>query len=239
MYKNNPTQYSIKLKMINPQNSKNYLINISHPIQPNVYIDCGLLMLIILAIDSVIPLGIAIGVFYLFVVLISLRSSEKRFTIIVTAICTILVAVGTWISPLSTAPDDLILANRALSILAIWITAILALNQQDRTNELHRERLKYLQSIKEVEIRKEKLKILKATMRTVQDIIGNFLNNLHFFKLEIDKNKTLFPESINKLDLLIRDTSQRINKLGDLEEIREKRMAGDTIGIDYEPIRKR
>jgi hypothetical protein len=71
-------------------------------------------------------------------------------------------------------------------------------------------------------------------MRTVQDIIGNFLNNLHFFKLEIDKNKILSPESVNKLDALIQDTSQRINKLGDLEEIREKRMAGDTIGIDYE-----
>lgn len=220
--------------MTNPQNSEENLINTDHSTQPGAYFACGLLMLIILAIDSVTPLGIAIGVFYLFVVLISLRSSEKRFTLLVTAICTVLVAVGAWISSPGTAPHDLILANRALSMLAIWVTAILALNQQDRTDELHRERLKNLQSIKEVEMREEKLKTLKATMRTVQDIIGNFLNNLHFFKLEIDKNKTLSLESVNKLNALIQDTSQRINKLGDLEEIREKRMAGDTIGIDYE-----
>ena len=71
-------------------------------------------------------------------------------------------------------------------------------------------------------------------MRTVQDITGNFLNNLQFIHLEIDKTQTLSPESIKKLDELIQDTSSRINKLGDLEEIREKKMAGNMIGIDYE-----
>ena len=71
-------------------------------------------------------------------------------------------------------------------------------------------------------------------MRTVQDITGNFLNNLHFFTLQIEKNNRLTPESAAKLDELIHDTSQRLNKLGDLEEIREKKMAGDMIGIEYE-----
>ena len=83
-------------------------------------------------------------------------------------------------------------------------------------------------------MREEKLRVLKATMRTVQDITGNFLNNLYFFKLEIEKNNTLTPESAAKLDELIHDTSQRLSKLGDLEEVREKKMAGDMIGIEYE-----
>ncbi|MEK7844960.1 MAG: hypothetical protein AAB259_04360, partial [Pseudomonadota bacterium] len=61
-----------------------------------------------------------------------------------------------------------------------------------------------------------------------------FLNGMQLIKLEIDKNKTLSEETVNKLDELIQDTSQRINKLGNLEEIREKRMAGGAIGIDYE-----
>ena len=39
---------------------------------------------------------------------------------------------------------------------------------------------------------------------------------------------------MKKLDGLIQDTSLRIDKLGNLDEIREKRMAGDMIGIDYE-----
>lgn len=42
------------------------------------------------------------------------------------------------------------------------------------------------------------------------------------------------PESAAKLDELIRDTSQRLNKLGNLEEIHVKKMAGDMIGIEYE-----
>jgi len=37
---------------------------------------------------------------------------------------------------------------------------------------------------------------------------------------------------------LIQDTSLRINKLGDLEEIREKKMAGNMVGIDYEHLLK-
>jgi len=87
-------------------------------------------------------------------------------------------------------------------------------------------------------IQEEKLKILKATMRTVQDITGNFLNNLQYFTFEISENKTLSPESIKKLDELIHDTARRINKLGNLEEVREKKMAGDMIGIDYEYPKK-
>ena len=57
-------------------------------------------------------------------------------------------------------------------------------------------------------------------MRTVQDITGNFLNSMQLIQLEIDRNKTLSPETVNKLDELIQDTAVRINKLGNLEEIR-------------------
>ena len=95
--------------------------------------------------------------------------------------------------------------------------------QRDKTDELHQERFKNLQSIREVEIREEKVKVLKATMRTVQDITGNFLNSLQYFKLEIDKNKTLPSESAKKVDELIQDAALRINILGNVEEAREKK----------------
>lgn len=200
----------------------------------NVYVECGAVALFILLIDFITPLGVANGVPYVIVVLISLKSPEKRFTIFIAAICSLLVGVGYLGSPSSEIPMYQVFANRFLALFVIWVTAIMALKQRDNTAELHRQRLKYLQSIKEVEVREEKLKVLKATMRTVQDITGNFLNNLQFFKLEINKNQTLTPESLRKLDELIDDTSLRLNKLGNLDEIREKKMAGDTIGIDYE-----
>lgn len=200
----------------------------------NVYVECGAVALFILLIDFITPLGVANGVPYVIVVLISLKSPEKRFTIFIAAICSLLVGVGYLGSPSSEIPMYQVFANRFLALFVIWVTAIMALKQRDNTAELHLQRLKYLQSIKEVEVREEKLKVLKATMRTVQDITGNFLNNLQFFKLEINKNQTLTPESLRKLDELIDDTSLRLNKLGNLDEIREKKMAGDTIGIDYE-----
>lgn len=200
----------------------------------NVYLECGVVALIILLIDFVTPLGIANGVLYVIVVLISLRSSEKHFTITIAFICSLLIVVGYWGSPPADIPMYQVYANRFLALFVIWLTATMALKQRDKTVALHQARLKYLQSVKEIEMREEKLGVLKATMRTVQDITGNFLNNLHFFKLEIEKNKTLTPESATKLDELINDTTLRLDKLGNLDEIREKKMAGDMIGIEYE-----
>lgn len=205
-----------------------------------LYLACSLIAAIILLIDIRIPLGIAAGVPYIIVVLISLKSPENRFTIIVALTCTLFVGIGYLASP--PAPDYVpfyqIAANRSLTIAAIWVVAIMALIQRNRNNELHQMQLQHLESMKETEIQKERLKILKATMRTVQDITGNFLNNLQYFTFEIEKNKTLSPDSIKKLDELIHDTASRINKLGNLEEVREKKMAGDMIGIDYEYPKK-
>lgn len=205
-----------------------------------IYLTCSLIATVILLIDIWIPLGVAAGVPYIIVVLISLKSPENRFTIIVALTCTLFVGIGYLASP--PAPDYVpfyqIAANRSLSIAAIWVVAIMTLIQRNRNDELHQMQLRNLESMKETEIQKEKLKILKATMRTVQDITGNFLNNLQYFTFTIEKNKTLSPDSIKKLDELIHDTAQRINKLGNLEEVREKKMASDMIGIDYEYPKK-
>ena len=202
--------------------------------QLSVYFTCGLVAILILLLDMITLLGVASGILYIVVVLLSLRSPVKRFTIVVAAVCTLLVGIGYMGSPPSDIPIYQTVANRLLAVASIWTAAILALIQQGQNEALHQARLQSMHSIREIEIREEKLKVLKATMRTVQDITGNFLNNLQFIRLEIDKTQTLSPESIKKLDELIQDTSLRINKLGNLEEIREKKMAGNMIGIDYE-----
>ena len=208
--------------------------------QPNidrrVYLICSLLSIMILAVDFITPLGVASGVPYIVVVLMSLKSPEKYFTLIVAVVCTLFVGIGYLGSPPNYAPTYQVIANRGLSIFAIWITALLALTQKAKTEELHHERIKYLQSLKELEIQQEKLKILKATMRTVQDVMGNFLNNLQYFKGRIDKHKTLSPEEINQLNVLIHDASLWLNKMGNMNEVREKRMAGDMIGIELERV---
>lgn len=199
----------------------------------SLYIACGLLATIILIIDLSIPLGVASGVPYIAVVLISLKSPNKSFTILAAVICSLFVLIGFLASPDGGIMWQVI-ANRAMALFAIWTTAILALIQFKREEELHQEKLKNLQVTNEIELQKERLKILKATMRTVQDIVGNFLNNLHFIRLEVEDKKTLSSEALDTLDTLVKDTSSKINKLGNLDTIREKKIARDTIGIDYE-----
>ncbi len=90
-----------------------------------------------------------------------------------------------------------------------------------------------MQIAKELEVQEERLKVLKATMRTVQDIVGNFLNNLQLFHMEAEETNALQPESLDLLSSLIQDTSTRLQKLGDLETVNEKQLPGESIGIDY------
>lgn len=205
----------------------------THPV---MYLACGFIALVILLIDLKVQLGIATGIPYIVVVLLSLKSSENRFTVIAASLCTLLVIVGYFGSPPASAdvPIALVIANRLLTIAAIWVVAIMGLRQRNQTDALHQAQLANLQSTQNAEIQEQKLRTLKATMRTVQDITGNFLNSLQYFTLEIGNNKTLSHKSAKKLNELIRDTAERINALGNLEEIREKKMAGDMIGIDYE-----
>lgn len=197
-----------------------------------LYFACGLLAGIILLFDLSIPLGVADGIPYIAVVLLSLYSPNNRFTILVAIICSVLVVVGFFFSP-SGGEMWKVLFNRALALFAIWVTASLALIQRGKERQLIEERLKTLLIKKNLEVQEERLKVLKATMRTVQDIVGNFLNNLLLFQMEAKEKNALQPESLERMNSIISDTAARLKKLGDLDTIHEKPMATGT-GIDYE-----
>ena len=81
------------------------------------------------------------------------------------------------------------------------------------------------------EIDAQRLKVLKATMRTVQDIVGNFLNNVQLFQIEAEGK--LPPESLAELEALARETAGRLTALGNLEEVQEVPLAiGSVIRYD-------
>jgi hypothetical protein len=85
-----------------------------------------------------------------------------------------------------------------------------------------------------IELQEHRLRVLRATMRTVQDIVNNFLNNLSLFRLEAEDKGALSESSLQTMDLLIRETSAKLNALGELPGTPEKPMAGGRIGIDFE-----
>jgi len=90
---------------------------------------CLLLSIVIFILDSSVPLGVAGGVPYILVILISLRSYRKRLPIFV-AICTsALTVIGFFSSPIG---GELwkVLANRFLALFAIWVVTILSLQRR-------------------------------------------------------------------------------------------------------------
>ena len=76
---------------------------------------------------------------------------------------------------------------------------------------------------REAEVEAEKLRTLKATMRTVQDIVNKFLNNLMVFELEAAA--TMPRGSLDQLERLIQETSGKLKSLGDLTSVEEKPLA--------------
>jgi len=73
---------------------------------------------------------------------------------------------------------------------------------------------------REAEIQAQRLRVLKATMRSVHHIVNNFLNSLQLFRL--DAEDTLPQESLDLLDELVQETSAKLQVLGDLETTPEK-----------------
>ena len=79
------------------------------------------------------------------------------------------------------------------------------------------------------EIDEQRLRVLKATMTTVQDLVNNFLNNMQLFRMEWEDG-ALTPESLKVLDSLIFETAAKLKALGDSEVVSEVQM-GNGIGI--------
>ena len=83
----------------------------------------------------------------------------------------------------------------------------------------------------EAEIQAQRLRVLKATMRTVQDIVGNFLQGMQLFLIEAPSS---MPEkSLAMIDDLIQGTATKLRALSNLRSTPETEMASG-VGIDYE-----
>ena len=84
----------------------------------------------------------------------------------------------------------------------------------------------------ELEVQRQRLRVLKATMRTVQDIVNNALNGLVLMRLEGESGKPLDRESLRLMDSIIYETSQKLKELGDLDDTPEKEIDSGITVID-------
>lgn len=99
------------------------------------------LSICIFMIDISVPLGVAGGVLYFVVILVSLAARSRGFIIYVAILCSVLTVLGYFFSPAGGEPWK-VMANRVLAYLVIWITTMLSLKRrvaEDALNEAHNE----------------------------------------------------------------------------------------------------
>ncbi len=95
---------------------------------------CLILSIAIFIIDTFIPLGVAGGVPYILVVLISLWSPRTNLPIYMAIGGSILTVIGFYSSP-SGGELWKVLFNRSLALFAIWTTAILSVQMKNIQEE--------------------------------------------------------------------------------------------------------
>jgi signal transduction histidine kinase len=93
----------------------------------------------LLRLDLSVPLGVAIGVLYAAIVFLGATSSYRVMPVLVAGLATLLITVGTVISPsLEHVPGWMILANRVLSLLVIWMSVFFILQRRRDVESLQR-----------------------------------------------------------------------------------------------------
>lgn len=89
----------------------------------SVYAGVGLLCVLFLVADLLVPLGVAGGMPYVVVVLLTLGLPDRRSTYAMAAITSVLVGVGFVGSPAG-ADQWIAVVNRSLAVAGIWVAAV-------------------------------------------------------------------------------------------------------------------
>ncbi|MEE8574918.1 MAG: ATP-binding protein [Thermodesulfobacteriota bacterium] len=96
-------------------------------------------------IDIKIPLGVAAGVPYVAVMLITIWLPQRRSTLFFAVLCTLLTILGYVISPVG-GEHWKVLANRSLALFAIWVTAGIGFSWKKGEEEIRKLSLAVEQS---------------------------------------------------------------------------------------------
>lgn len=83
-----------------------------------------------------------------------------------------------------------------------------------------------------IDIQKERLQAMQATMVTVQDIVGNALNGLQLIRIKIEYNDPITSEDIEIFNKIVKDTSEKIRRLRDMDSVTVKNVADGLVGLD-------
>ena len=114
-----------------------------------VHFTCFLLALAVFILDMNIPLGVAGGVPYIAVILITMYAQSKNVIILYACICSLLTLIGYYTSPVG-GEHWKVIFNRCLALFAIWITCVLAYHWKKGNQQL-------AQSLEEITVKNKEL----------------------------------------------------------------------------------
>jgi hypothetical protein len=113
-------------------------------------------------------------------------------------------------------------AIAVLRAAAVAFTGLVFARQSEHERRLRRD----LEQRHALQLRAEQLRVVQVTMRTVQDIVNNCLNQLQILRLDAEGHVS--AESLNQFDQAIRRASSQLKALGELESYAEKQMEAGT-----------
>lgn len=156
-----------------------------------LYVSCGLLMAVIFTVDLFIPLGVAVGVLYLVVVLLTLWTPHSKTTLIIAMLSSLLIVAAFFYKP----PVDAMwkaIFNRGISLFTVWAAALLGL--QKNKIELQRKMilLEREQALQEVRILRGFLPIC-ASCKKIRDDNGYWTQIERYIK---DHSEAEFTHSL-------------------------------------------
>ena len=115
-----------------------------------LYFICAAMLAVIFVLDLFIPLGVAVGVLYLVVVLLTLWTPQNKATIIVAVVSSLLIVSVFFYKPPVTDMWKVVF-NRGISLFAVLAAAILGLQRnkaEQQRNIILLEREKALQEVR-------------------------------------------------------------------------------------------
>lgn len=81
------------------------------------------------------------------------------------------------------------------------------------------------------DIHAEKLRTLKATVNTVQDLVGNSLNSLQLICIELEAGKIPDQKSLNQIQKMVTESSGKLKKLAEITEVIEVEKASGILTL--------
>jgi hypothetical protein len=165
----------------------------------SIYLICWFLVVVIVLLDFSFPMGVSMCVLYIMVVMISLWSPQKRFTVSMAVVCSVF-TIGAFFFKPGTAEIWKVIINRVLALFAIWLITSLGLERKAIEEKQIMALAAKEKALEEVRVLRGLLPVC-ASCKKIRDDKGLWTQMERYIKAhsEADFTHCICPECAEKL----------------------------------------